>query len=95
MMNGAQEELESVCAVPEGGDSRMAGKLRTRADQDEVIPALQCAFEWMSQDFKVTESDFSLRNLVADVVLECAREGLCEPSDIRMRAHFIIRSRSH
>ncbi|MGA9950658.1 MAG: hypothetical protein WBQ24_20590 [Xanthobacteraceae bacterium] len=73
----------------------MADKLLTRADQDEVIPALRCAFEWVSQDFGVTESDFSLRNQVADVVLECANEGLCEPSDIRKRAHFIIRSRSH
>jgi hypothetical protein len=73
----------------------MAHKLWTRADQDEVIPALQFAFEWVSQDFGVSESDFSLRNLVADVVIECANEGLCKSSDIRKRAQFIIRSRSH
>jgi hypothetical protein len=95
MMNAVQEELGSVCEVPEAGDSRMPDKLRTRADQDDVIPALQCAFEWVSQDFQVTESDFTLRTLVADAVLECAHEGQFEPSDIRKRAHFIIRSRSH
>jgi hypothetical protein len=95
MMTLAQEKLKSICAVPEGGEFRMADKIRTRADQDEVIPALRRAFEWVSQDFGVTESDFTLRTLVADVVLECANEGLFEPSDIRNRAHFIIRSRSH
>ena len=74
----------------------MADKLRTQDEnQDPVIPALRCAFEWVSQDFGLTESDFSLRNLVAEAVLECANEGLREPSDIRKRAHSILRSRSH
>jgi hypothetical protein len=41
----------------EGGGSQMTEKLRSRADQDEVILALRCGFEWVSRDFGVTESD--------------------------------------
>jgi hypothetical protein len=73
----------------------LARKPRQEADQDEVILALQCAFEWLSRDFAITESDLSLRNQIADAVIECANEGLCEPSDIRKRAHIVLRLRSH
>jgi hypothetical protein len=74
----------------------MAHKLRAQEeDENGAIPALRCAFEWVSEDFGVTEGEFSLHNLVAEVVLECAKEGLCEPLDIRTRAHSILRSRSH
>jgi hypothetical protein len=74
----------------------MAREFRPQEEEhDEVILALRCAFEWVSQDFGVTESDFSLRDQVAHAILECANEGLREPSDIRERAHFILKSRSH
>jgi hypothetical protein len=64
-------------------------------DQPTGVSALRAAFEMVSDDFGVTEGDLSLRTMVADVVMECAREGLSEPLEIRKRAHFILRSRSN
>jgi hypothetical protein len=64
-------------------------------DHQAGVAALRTAFEMVSDDFGVTENDLSLRIMVAEVVVECAHEGLSEVMDIRKRANFILRSRSN
>jgi hypothetical protein len=74
----------------------MQRDLSTRDDdQPPGVSALRTAFEMVSGDFGLTECDLSLRTMVAEVVLECANEGLSEPLEIRKRAHSILRSRSN
>jgi hypothetical protein len=65
------------------------------AERRDIVAAVRTAFEMLSADFGVTESDGSLRDMVANVVLECAQKGLCEPMEIRECARGILRSRSH
>jgi hypothetical protein len=64
-------------------------------DQPSGVSALRTAFEMVGGDFGLTECELSLRIMVAEVVLECANEGLTEPPEIRKRAYFVLRSGSN
>jgi hypothetical protein len=65
------------------------------SERQELLAAARTAYEMVNSDFHISENDCSLRDMVAEAIIQCAIEGLSEVTAIRLRAHHLLKARFH